>query len=420
MSVNTKQRGFIFAHRFAIGFFLYVVLYNFLVTKRLTLWKVTNITYAYHLVDYKSFGFRSQLLPGSVFYGILGEHTSRTVVSIIETILLLLFFAAVAIILERFLHQTEKPYQAAALVLIFLYLSGPFTFSIFTEELGMLDVYWLFFSLLFFIVFEKKGLRFLIPVLFVLSLLVHFSSVLNDLILFSILLLYRISIESEKKTRRIYFTIFFLSILATAGLFIFFLIFHEENMPLSREAFHQLLQSRNSTYYLYYDYSFYNIYAEKDVVPSAVFSIESPVWRTIRMIVGKCQFNFKMYRAGLKDSLSRLALAILLLTPIMCFIDKHLHRFFKSIQGNKLKRFCVLLMMVQFPFTAVVGCLFSPDIIRWFTHAFLISFTMFLYVLHKEEDVRTQVLQEIDRRKNAPAAWIYFLAYFLVNSWAYC
>ncbi len=420
MSKQDNKERFVYRHRFAAFFFLYTVLYNFLIVNRMKFWQVTNITYAYHLVDYRTLGFRSNILPGAIYNAIFGSHFSRTTATIYETVLLLLFFLGVAVFLERFLGGVEQQHKRSAFFLILFYLSGSFTFSAFADELGMLDVYWLFFSLIFFFLLEKRGLRFLIPVLFVLSLLVHFSAVLNDLILFSVLLLYRVSMEAEKKNRRAFLLIFTLSVTATAGLFVFFLFNHAKDLPISMEEFNRMLQDKGSDYTLYYDYSFYNTYGGEDVVPSAVFSVESPVWRVLQVIFYKCLFNLKIYVAHPLDTAVRLGYVVFLLGPLLVLFYRHLHLLFRNSKDNRLKRFSVFLMMVQFPFTGVVGCLFSPDIVRWFTHAFLILFTTVLYVVSREEDVRLRIFDEIDRLKRASWTWVYFLAYSLAHSWPYC
>lgn len=420
MKTRDKKGGFLFRRRYSLLFFFYSVIYQYVVVNRLEPFHVSIVGFSYHLVDYKSMGFRSQLLPGSVFYGIFGEHATETAATVYETVLLLLFFAGTALLLERFFLKAEQQNRGAALVLLLLYLSGPFTFAVFTDELGILDVYWLYFSLLFFLFLEKRGLRLLIPVLYALCLLVHFSSILGYLILFSVLLLYRVSLETEKKTKGVYLSVFACSLAVTAGLFVYFLLFQAKDLPLTQEAFHQLLQDRGGKYTLYYDYSFYNNFAGKEVVPSEVFSVASPVLRTLQMIAAKCRFTFYSYGQEPVSSVVRLVLAVLLLTPALCFLYKRLFGLFKSAAGSRLKRFSVFLMTVQFPFTAVLGCLFSPDIIRWTTHAFLVAFTMFLYVLVHEKALRAETFGAIKTLFSAPAARLWLLAYVSVYAWAYC
>lgn len=414
-----KNKSVFSKHRYAVVFFLFVVLYGWLIVRRLRFWKVSDITFAYHVVDY-SLGFRAQLLPGAIFYGIFGEHASETTATVYETVLLLLFFVGLSVLLERFLNRAAPRQKNAAFFLLLFYLSGPFTFAVFSDELGMLDVYWLFFSLLFFFFLEKRGLRFLIPALFVLSLLVHFSSVISYLIMFSILLLYRVCIEPEKKRQKTYLFIFAFSLSLTCGLFVFFLFNQSQDLPLSQEAFHRLLQERGSDYHIYYDYSFYNNFLGRDVVPSSVYEIANPLLRALSVILEKCRFTIRLYMDNSVNTPARLALTVLLLCPVVLFFYRNLYRLWKQKDQNKLKRFCVFLMMVQFPFTAVLGCLFSPDIIRWHTHAFLIFFTMLLYLSFCEETFREQLLQDVEDIKSNFAGCVYALSYFSSSLWAYC
>ncbi len=420
MDSSLNRGGAIRRHRYALVCYAYLVLYHCIVVNRFQLWKVSKITFSYHIVDYKSLGFRSQLLPGSLFYGVFGSHATRTAASVYETVLILLFFLGLSFLLERFLMKIERRSRPAAAILLLFYLSGPFTFAVFTDELGMLDVYWLFFSLLFFVFLENKALRFLIPALYILSMLIHFSAVLNYLILFSILLLYRISTEPEKRKKTAYTVVFVSSLAVTAGLFGFFLLYHAEGLPLGQEDFHRLIESRGGNYTAYYDYSFYYNYMGIPVISSETASIASPFWRIVHMVLDKCSFTFRLHAQSPGNTITRLVLVVSMLTPPMCFYYKRLFRYFKNIRQNKLKRFCVFLMTVQFPFTAILGCLFSVDIIRWFTHAFLISFTLFIYVLQHEDGLRTEVFRAIEEKKTAVPAILFFLVWFFTTTWAYC
>ncbi len=414
-----KEAHFFLNHKYAMIFFLYPVLYNFLIVNNCSLWSVSEITYAYHVVDY-SFGIRSNILPGAIFYGIFGEHASQKNATAYETLLMLAFFFGMAILLEKVLLNFEKQYRIKGFLLILFFLSGAFTFASFTDELGMLDAYWLYFSLVFFYILENKFLRWLIPVLFVLSLAVHFSSVLNYLILFSIVLLYRISDESEKMIRYIYSIIFVLSMVITVLVFIYFLLVQSKEAVITYEQFHETMESRGNHYFVYYDYEFFNRYGDTDVVPVAVFSIKSPVLKLVKMIIAKSVFTFKSYASETEKSVLRLALTFFILSPITAFFYKHLFAFFKECQSNKLKHFCLFLIMVQFPFTSVLGCMFSPDIVRWFTHAFLIQFVLFLYLLHREVAFRDSVVEDIERFKGCLPVYIYALVYGSLYMWPYC
>jgi hypothetical protein len=98
----------------------------------------------------------------------------------------------------------------------------------------------------------------------------------------------------------------------------------------------------------------------------------------------------------------------------MFFYYRVMGRLFRNTEGNKLKKFCVFLMLVQFPFTVLAGNMLSLDINRWFAHAFLISMTMLLYVAYNEEKVREHVFELIDAVRTVPTTYVYALAYFLI------
>ena len=420
MKQSTVKTGILHRRRYAITFFLFTVLYHVLVVNRLQLWKVSEISYTYHIVDYKSLGFRAQLLPGAVFYGLFGERASVWTASVFDTVLILLFFAGAALFLEKFILGVEEPRRPAALILLLFYLSGPYTFAIFTDELGMLDVYWLYFSLIFFFILDKKALRFLIPVLFILSLLIHFSSVISYLILFSVLLLYKISVENKKSQKICYCLILACSITATAGLFLYFLFHQSEGIPFTEDEFHLMLQDRGGSYFEYYNYSFFNKYYNEYVVPPDLFSISSPFFKGINFVFEKALFTIRLHNKALMPQLLRIVFMVLILSPILHFLYKRVIGFYRHTANNKLKQFCIFLVMVQFPFTAVIGCLFSVDITRWCTHAFLIFFTMVLYLCHHEESLKCGILAEIEEAKRSFPALVYAAAYFLAHLWAYC
>ncbi len=425
MKKQKQKSGFLSEHRFCIASFLYLTLYNYVIVTRLKLWKVeSGGTFMHHIIDYKSLGFRSGLLPGSIFYSIFGSKASVTTATIYETVLLLLFFFGLSVALEKFMKRVRPQDRPAAAALVFLYLSGPFTFAAFSDTLGMLDAYFLYFSLIFFFIIENKVMRFLIPVIFALCLMTHMSAVLCCIILLSIILLYRISIEEDGKKKKTYTLIFALSMLVTAGLSVYFTVFVKE-MPLTVEKFNEMLEGRGGTYLAYYDYTFYdyNIYNGTGLYPEELYSIESPLWRALRLAIQKVYFLHtefvRVYTPNASQRILRYVAAVLLLSPPMYYYYRIMGRFFKSIEGNKLKKFSVFLMMVQFPFTVITGCLFSLDVIRWFTHAFIISLTMLLFVMDREEQVKTQTLQTVERVRHNPAALIYALSYFFVNFAAY-
>jgi len=417
--------GFLYGHRFSIGFFIYLVLYNFIVVTRFKFWEVSEKgTYMHHIIDYKTFGFREGMLPGSIYYGIFGENASVKSASIYETVLIILFFLAVSILLERFMKHVEPRFRTAALVAVTVFLSGPFTFAVFTDELGMPDVYLLFFAIVFFFTVENRILRFLIPAVFVLLTMVHLSALISYIVLLGILLLYRISTETEGNKKKALWAVFAISIFASAGMVVYLLAFKKE-MPVSVNEFNSILESRGGKYFTYLDYTLYDYNYDVfggNLYPQEIYSIANPVLRALKLAFAKLHFLHNDYMQYFSQGANlplRFVISAVLLTPLMAFFYKHIFRLFKSIDGNRLKKFSVFLMMVQFPFTLILGYTFSLDIIRWVSHAFIISFVMFLYVLYREEQTRTEVLEAVEKIRAVPATYIYLLAYCFVNFSAY-
>lgn len=395
-------------HRFAVFFFLFLAVYHVVMVNQFKPWRVDPYSYAFHCVDF-SFGFATKLLPGAVFRALFGAHASETAASVYETVLLLLFFAGVSVLLEKFLRCVSAEYRRAAMFLLLFFVCGACTFSMFSKHLGALDVYWAFFNLLFVFFLESKRLRFLVPLLFFASVLIHYSAVLNTVILFSVLLLYYASVAGQKNEKRSWLLLFAVSVCATAALVLFFLL-NESRLMCPMDTFHEKLTQNGSHYFIYYDYAFYHYFDNQYILPLAVQNEPNVVLRILETVYYRMVFNFDLIGSTGGDAFFVFFCDLALLSPLLALIYRfHAGRFRK--ETNRFKRFCTLLMMAQFPFTLISGLLFSADINRWMTHAFLIFFTCFLIVLYREEKARNQLLERIGSLSGSLASGLYFVMY---------
>ncbi len=411
-----RQSSFLQKHRYSLFFFLFLVAYHVAIVNRFQPWKVDEITYSFHSVDF-SLGFATKLLPGAVFNALFGRFASELTASIYETVLILLFFAGVSVFLERFLLRMQPEYRSAALVLLAFYVTGAYTFSVYTKGLGMLDVYWLFFSLFFLIFLEHKWLRFLIPLLYVASIMIHFSAILNAIIFFSILLLYRASIEPEKKQRRIYLLIFAFSMLISAAAFLFFLVY-ESRLICPIETFHQKLQEHGSDYFEYYDYAFYDLFRGDYYRPPEVSAMDGSLNKIWQLLVYQLRFNYILIDFIGSHVVIALIGGLIVLFPMMFAFYKFLLQHFRMTE-NLLGRFCAFLMLIQFPFTFAVAMLFSVDVNRWLTHGFLMIFTTVLLIMYYEKEKAALLLEKIKESAGGLALKLYFLGYATIHVFAY-
>ena len=411
MKLKSKISVFLDRHRFFFFFFLYVVLYNVIIVNRLRPWSLTSVTESVYHIDY-SFGFASKLLPGAVFNLFFGANASTRTVTAYTTVVMFIFFFGLAVLLERFIRRVESEYVCSALVLIVFLLSGAYTFAIYTKWLGLLDTAWLLLTLLFFVCIDNKVLRFFIPVIYVLSLLIHFSALVFVLTLFSILLLYRASIAESKNDKRIYIAIFLISLIITILLF-FYLILNESDNVVPIDEFHAKLESRGFNYFTYIDYSFFNIVNGKEIVPDSINAIEPAFLKFLNRFCYQIKANYGLLNS---DGILAFVCGVAVLAPVVCFITAFHFRRLKQV-GSSLKRFCMFLFIVQFPFVFIMGILFaiSADMTRYLTHAFLGMLVCLCVVLYYEQDLRSDFFETMRLYKNNLPAKLYFLIYILTS-----
>ena len=404
--------------KYTAFFFAFVSLYNFLIVCRCSLWQVDTITYTYHLPDF-SFGFVTKVLPGAIYH-LFFKEVEPLQLNIYLNCLMLVFFAFVAFALAKLVtSRSSKGSRRTLTVLSIFYLSGPCTFAIFTRELGMLDFYWLLFSVIFLLLVSNKYLKFAVPLIFVLSLLVHFSFVFCYFIFYILILLYRIT-KAEKKAERISLTVVMvLGIAAVIALALYLIAGEHNNLVYSIDEFHKALDARNKftkdTYYIYYDYAFYKQYeiptgSFAEVMKQPLVGGDSFFASLINPIYYQLKIIYLSY-LYLPERLLNLIGLLALLAPV-CFI---LFRFWAQkikVSDNRFQKALYVLMILQFPFTACFGLLFSPDVSRLLTHAFLIQFTLFLYHLYGEDADFAITLQK-HRVPKLIALAVYYAVYAL-------
>ena len=102
--------------------------------------------------------------------------------------------------------------------------------------------------------------------------------------------------------------------------------------------------------------------------------------------------------------------------PVVVCIYKGIIAAIKMEQTNRKKNFALVLMLVQFPFTVILGGLFSIDLMRWISHAFIILFAMFLFLV---KDKRTVSLLSIYINLKNPLFYIWTFLYIFTWSSAY-
>lgn len=124
-----RLKNAFYEHRFGLFFFVFLMAYSFIVSGNMQVWKVDDLTYSFHVVDF-SMGFCTKLLPGAVCNFLFDEVTEAKVSTYLN-ILVAFCFLLVSLLLEKIVLSTGKEYRTPLIFLIAFFLTGPATFSIY-------------------------------------------------------------------------------------------------------------------------------------------------------------------------------------------------------------------------------------------------------------------------------------------------
>ncbi len=405
-------------------FFAFIVIYNHLFIAPISEWRVDASTYSHHLVDY-SMGFCTKLLPGAIYH-LFFKEVYENQLNLYLIILMLIFFAVLSLSVASVVAaQKTKNERSAMTILAMFFLSGPSTFAIHTEQFGMLDTYWLYFGAVFFLIIRNKYLKYLIPLVFIASLLIHFSSALCALIAFALVLLYE-SCFAEKKGERIgYVIIFVLSAGVTAFLFSYFLIYEKSNLVYSMEEFDKIMAQRDKAgynYTVYFDATLYDTYPPNEYVwisPEQVFpfldgKLSAEASQLYGKVISQLAFNLRFYTIN-PSLIFTLIIFILICSPLMVVFTAFWRHMIRESKGSK--KLVYVLMLLQYYYTLIGGALSAADVVRWAGHAFLVQFTLVLYVAVREKQLKWMYEKIFVSRYWQVA--IYFSTYIFIHSHAY-
>ena len=425
-------------HQLAGSFFCFFLIYNFVVIWHCELPSI-GIHYPHYTLDF-SYGFCSHLLPGAV-YNLFVAEPSETTANIYMCILMLLFLGAVSLLLEKLVLSLPEKQQPLCLVLVAFYLTGPATFSPYIYSFGFIDVHWLFFFAPFIPLLQKKWGRLLLPVIPILIVMTNHGAIINWAPFCCLLILYEVTLTLDKSAKKRLMAIFLAAILTSTTTFVYFLTNDKKNAAYTVEEFTQIIEEQGYDpeyfyyqYYIFYDTMnvfdylkekdendtllalFRNFFGDeeinKDYFPSLA---EGRVKRMLNNVANRLMQHLiiKSERelGQTKEELKMLSLLLVLLAPVIYLLYAVLRSKWRAAKGNGLDRFLCLCLLLFFPASAFFPLLGSTDSCRWAMHAFLMLFTLILYMLFREKETVLNVLREKLVRVPRAALLLYFLIY---------
>ena len=380
-----KIKRFFHSHRIFFGLFLFMLVYETAMGSRFAPWQVSEHFYNFYAVDY-GLGFCSRFLPGAV-YRLFFPQVEGPVLTAVTAALLILFLTGLCLLLERLLLRTPDADRSLCLFFVLLYITGPGSFVLFSQWLGVIDFYWMLPCIAFMAALAYRRLRPLIPLLFVLMVLVHYGALLSYVPMMAVLLLYRMCIAQEKKERRSFGAVLVIGVCAAVALTGYFILFERKNVTLSMEEFNAVLLSRGAKYTYYYDYNiFRNLSSEGDMSAEAyIYGGGSALQTLVRSVWMQLRTTIALHvKAGWSLDY---VLALLALCPVAVLVSAVLFsRMRDPGTVGFFKKAVYALPPLLFVFCFIASTLFSSDRFRWLSNSFLPLLTVFLYMAYCEKD----------------------------------
>lgn len=429
--ISKLQKKRTFPHKYALIFFFSMIVYSIVFVRKFTLPHVDGITYLFHCVDY-SYGFCSKFFTGAVYH-LFFKETSQLTADIFQIILLLLSLAGVSLLLEKFIENAPAEHKSTALWLIAFFITGPATFSMFSYELGMLDVWWIPFTVLFIVFLKNRYLKWISPVFGALSVLVHFGAILTYVPLYALLALYETGSAKVRKEKIKNGIIFGLVCVFSLGAFAYFGANDSKNVTYSLQEFDERLHAQNAEKISYFETllygnnsyttdefndvtGIYDGYSEDFLNEYISIDCGIPViGPAINAIARTLKIHFLIYT---KDEnfikvFCNLTAELILLLPLIILLSKC---FFKKKKGStrliQFYSFCAALIV---PLAVIATFFVSTDSVRWLGHGVLSLFTVLLYECYSEGFVSLPYFSEKLKKYGSMATAVYFTVYLLCS-----
>lgn len=402
-------------HRVGIACFVFLIAYQCVIVNNGSLWWVNPTSYAFYMFDY-SMGFCTKILPGAIYNALVGIYDFRPV-TVFVMVFYLPFLAAISFFMEKFSAAAGEKNRNTALVLMFFFLTGPFTIGLFARAFGMLDFYWAFFFAAGLLLLPGKRFKWLLPVCFVGMIFIHYASLFSYAAVLLLLILLFAAKTDNVTEKRQYYLLFAFCALITAGLAAYFISSETKNVTITLEDLDCLLRKERGAIYPEYaesslfrsaDKSYINVTYEGDAY--YVDQNASVLSRFLHWIL-----FFVWTSKSFSHPYGELLFPVALALPLAVFLLAILFSFFTARRDRWELRAVALLMILHFFGLIVVSILFTSDTYRWIAHSVTCLFISVMAVLYFEYREGLEKARGLISRIGFPALAIYGVAYALTS-----
>ena len=258
---------------------LMFVSFEYLVQKEVIHY-LDNYYFPLYVINYDC-GFCSRLLVGSVFSLFFGD----TLDVLILNKFLLCFYIFVCFILSIFINNSLKntKYDKTLGLYTFFIVISPVMLA-YLRFLGTLDLFWLPFVILSFLVVDKKGWRWLVPFFCAVSLCLYELFVTTYLPVMAIIVFY----QFVKKPSRANFIYIAVSAVVVGAATIYFLIIGDSTMKMTSDQMVEFARNRLDATGSTFD----------DFYLRSTFFWELPDVEKYSGFLGYIKYNFEIFTAG--------------------------------------------------------------------------------------------------------------------------
>ena len=416
-AVPAGPKGFLGRHRVFFVIFAGIVLYQVFIVGGGQRWSVGEIPYSLLASDF-SVGFIDKVLPGALFH-LFFKETNETNMVIFSGVLLVLFWAALSFVLEKFYLSAEKRDRGIYAALIFFSVTGSTTIAGYLLNLGWIESFWIFTVPLFFLCLRSARTVPLTLLLCVFALTAHSSAIVCYVPYFCILLLYSFSVETDKRATKIILATFGVCVVASIGLFFYFQSYAPKHLSVTYEEYRATLEARGVTDFQYPDFYIYGKsdnwgdYITGELPEEYKIAIEEKnAAAESGNFIAVLWYQAKMIRITRPVRLwIELAMSTAVALPVIIFLFIYYLRCAADRSSASLGRFIGFCVPALFLLIMIVGCCMSFDLCKWLSHAYVISLAFFMYMLYREKDAAAAYARGVISRIPAPLAAVYGVIY---------
>ena len=335
---------------------------------------VGEFTRLYYLIDF-SMGKTSRLLVGSIVK-LFNADPSPEWIGGFATVVLVVVLLLSSIVIGKVIRSAESEYKPQALVFTAFFITGIFTFSGFSEFLGVLDI-WMFIAALLAVVCAfNKYLRWLVPVFCAMGVLVHNAFVLTYFPLIVLVVLY-LAVVNEKKSANI--IVFVLSCIVTAVLTLFFTMKGSETVAITQQQLYEALKNRGG--YTYNDYGIeYILFYLLDIPPAHTGYTAEMVAQASFVERFDMMMKYSMSSVSLGRSLAASAFGIAVIAVFWVIWIKCIRN-----TQSKSKKFAYLCFMLSV-FAIPLAMILAFDFVRWIQAGVITQFGLVMLMFFMKDD----------------------------------